>query len=329
MPAPHGPALPAALGRAETALRCAVAAASVRRTGVRPLGSRAAHRTLGGVFLDLLCCHCLLAAAESATATTAFLVPRLLRQSAEELGLYFGPHVPATGPGDPVSLGREQLQFLHAELSRLASEDGPGLLDADRIGAAFTRLRSTDGGEPYASWLRSAAAVYLDELAVLISELHESDPEEVDRAAAGLAERRALLMAAAICAEAWPTARAEAPSTFVPDPAWLTGILLRTAARLGTAPPQPAAPDALQAATAELLARCTQGRGFDLHGTPPPVPAVAPTRGNLSAPFDAEPALTLSTAARGLGTAPPQPAAPDAATAEVPARCTQGRGTRS
>ncbi|MQY36684.1 hypothetical protein SRB17_46860 [Streptomyces sp. RB17] len=261
--------LSAALGRLETALRCAVASAAVGRTGVRPLGSRSACRTLGGVFLDVLCCHCLLAAPRS-TAAAAYLVPRLLREAAEELGLYFGPHVPA-GSGARTAVGREQLHAMEDELARAPLAVGPGRLDADRLGAALAALRSATGGEPGTAWLRSAAGVFLDELASIDAEgFGRSRPAvAVRRTPQGtVAERRALLVAAAVCAEVWLAARARTPSAFAADPAWPTGVLLRTSARLGAAPVPATAPDAARPATMEVLVRCAQRRGFDPHGTP-------------------------------------------------------------
>ncbi|MGW1809682.1 hypothetical protein [Streptomyces sp. NPDC002078] len=260
--------LTAALGRLETALRCAVATAAVRRPGVRPLGSRSARRTLGGVFLDVLCCHCLLNAPQPAAA--ACLVPLLLRQSAEELGLYFGPHVPAD-PGGHTAGGREQLRALHRELALAPSEGGPDRLDGDRLGAALAGLRSVTGREPGTAWLRSAAGVFLEELASIRGEGFErARPAVVVRRAPqrAVAERRALLAAAAVCADVWLVARAQEPSAFLADPAWLTGVLLRTSARLGAAPVRATAPEVAGAATAEVLERCAQGRRFDPHGTP-------------------------------------------------------------
>ncbi|WP_141208222.1 hypothetical protein [Streptomyces griseorubiginosus] len=247
---------------------------------MRPLGSRSAHRTLAGVFLDLLCCHCLLRVPWSATAASR-LVPEVLRQSAEELGLYFGPHVP-DGPEGHGAAGRRQLRSLRTELARRPSEDIPCPPDRNRLGtaraarAALVRMCSAADGTPHTAWLRSAAPLLLSELASLELEFGGGlGPIPYHRPATALAERRALVVAAGACTETWlaasaeaSAARTDAPSAFLADPVWLTGVLQRTVVRLGTAPLPGPVPDVAATATAEVLERCAQGRRFDLYGTP-------------------------------------------------------------
>ncbi|MFD5592514.1 hypothetical protein [Streptomyces griseorubiginosus] len=320
LPATQVRALTAALDGAEAALRRAVAVAARRGPGVRPLGSRSAHRTLAGVFLDLLCCHCLLRAPWSATAASR-LVPELLRQSAEELGLYFGPHVP-DGPGGHGAAGREQLSLLRAELTRLPSGEEHCPLDRDRIEATLVRLRSATGGTPHTAWLRSAAPLLLSELASLEQEFGGRDPFPYRRPATALAERRALLVAAGACTETWLAARADAPSQRADAPS-RRGEISAAKAVVSAAKADVSAKADLSAARTD-----TPWARTDSHSA---LTDASSARTDTPSAFVADPAWLTGVLQRTvvrLGTAPLPGPAPDisaTATAEVLERCAQGR----
>lgn len=79
-----------------------------------------------------------------------------------------------------------------------------------------------------------------------------------------LAERYALLLAAACCVGVW-LGNPEQPSAFLREPDWLVGALSRLAGRLGL-PPVAGAESVVPRVFAELAARHEQGYGFDLVG---------------------------------------------------------------
>jgi alkylation response protein AidB-like acyl-CoA dehydrogenase len=79
-----------------------------------------------------------------------------------------------------------------------------------------------------------------------------------------LAERYAILLAAAACLGVWRH-NGDNPSAFLRDTGWTAGVLSRLAARLGC-PPVPGAEAAQDAVFAELAERHRTHRGFDLTG---------------------------------------------------------------
>ncbi|MEU6895314.1 acyl-CoA dehydrogenase [Streptomyces sp. NPDC046557] len=79
-----------------------------------------------------------------------------------------------------------------------------------------------------------------------------------------IAERYALLLAAASCLGVWLW-NPNNPSAFLREPAWLTGALSRLTGRLGC-PPVPGADAGDPKVFAELIDRYENGNGFDLIG---------------------------------------------------------------
>ncbi|SEQ05543.1 acyl-CoA dehydrogenase family protein [Streptomyces radiopugnans] len=153
------------------------------------------------------------------------------------------------GDGDPLAA------TLVATDGLLGSADLPGDVPGDR-GAlgALTRTLVAELGE-----LRTAfAGIGADDRAALV------DPRSF-----ALADRYALVLAAAACLGVWREQRSGAggpAGAFLADPAWPTAALHRLCRRLGL--PLPERPAACESRVlAEVLARLHGRRSYDLYGT--------------------------------------------------------------
>ncbi|MCG3039313.1 acyl-CoA dehydrogenase family protein [Streptomyces fenghuangensis] len=163
--------------------------------------------------------------------------------------------LPPLDPAGPALLGDSDplAATLVATDGLLGSDDLPGDAPGDR-GAlgTLTRALVAELGE-----LRTAfAGIGADDRAALI------DPRSF-----ALADRYALVLAAAACLGVWREQRSGgAAGPFLADPAWPTAALYRLCRRLGL--PLPERPAACESRVlAEVLARLHGRRSYDLYGT--------------------------------------------------------------
>ncbi|WP_101258512.1 acyl-CoA dehydrogenase [Streptomyces barkulensis] len=176
---------------------------------------------------------------------------------AEAPAALFRPHgdLPPLDPAGPALLGdSDPLAATLVATDGLLGSDGlPGEAPGDR-GAlgALTRALVAELGE-----LRTAfAGIGADDRAALV------DPRSF-----ALADRYALVLAAAACLGVWREQRSGgAAGAFLADPAWPTAALYRLCRRLGL--PLPERPAACESRVlAEVLARLHGRRSYDLYGT--------------------------------------------------------------
>ncbi|SFL84192.1 acyl-CoA dehydrogenase [Streptomyces pini] len=169
----------------------------------------------------------------------------------------FRPHgdLPPLDPAGPALLGdSDPLAATLVATDGLLGSDGlPGEAPGER-GAlgALTRALVAELGE-----LRTAfAGIGADDRAALV------DPRSF-----ALADRYALVLAAAACLGVWREQRSGgAAGAFLADPAWPTAALYRLCRRLGL--PLPERPAACESRVlAEVLARLHGRRSYDLYGT--------------------------------------------------------------
>ncbi len=161
-------------------------------------------------------------------------------------------------PGTLFHLSGELPELDFARLSASAGRTDPLM---GSLVAAAELLR----GEPL---LGPLCAQLMGELTALKQAVDQLPPRDRTPLAGPvsfqLAERYALLLAAAACLGVW-LHNPDHPSAFLHRPEWLAAALGRLTARLGC-PPLPGAPSPEQAVFAELLERHRDGVGFDLIG---------------------------------------------------------------
>ncbi|CAL9667789.1 acyl-CoA dehydrogenase [Streptomyces sp. Tu 3180] len=148
---------------------------------------------------------------------------------------------------------------------RLAHRGTGDLLSATLVAAAG-RLADTPARDPLHTALTRLAQTFVDELRVLrarCAALPGSDGTAFDPQACVLADRYALVLAAAACLGVWEN---QAGDGFLADPAWAALALGRLARRLGARAPQ-VPPEAEASVLAEALERCRAGRSLDLYAT--------------------------------------------------------------
>jgi alkylation response protein AidB-like acyl-CoA dehydrogenase len=125
------------------------------------------------------------------------------------------------------------------------------------------------GGHPeVAPVLRQISDAFVEELAELRKECAEI-PGDLRLALSSarmcaLADRYALVLAAAACLGVWREQRQTAPGSFLADPAWLTAALHRLGGQLGLRLPE-CPDDCQQRILDELLERHYAARSFDLY----------------------------------------------------------------
>ncbi|MEU0575372.1 hypothetical protein [Dermacoccus nishinomiyaensis] len=302
-------------------LRQAVRSATENRPGGQPAPRW--HRTLAGVFADLLACDAMAVTGLRAlsllpqdayllAAAVKYMMPDLLREDLEELATVLGargydrgplyggfqklardlpvaglghagtaicqavlvPQLPALArtawfrtrepPPELFTPGAPLPRFDHRKLAHSGTDD---LLTAALIGVAG-RLGapSPHGGGPAAA-LAELAQTFVGELRALRAQyaaLPAAREAAFDPQGCALAERYALVMAAAACLGVWEGQRGS--GSFLEDPAWAVLALSRIAVRLGA--PVPRLPDAVvRTVLAEVLDRCRAGRSLDLYAT--------------------------------------------------------------
>ncbi|MEK8141861.1 hypothetical protein NKH18_02025 [Streptomyces sp. M10(2022)] len=153
--------------------------------------------------------------------------------------------------------------FDHRRLAHSGTDD---LLTATLIGAAG-RLGSQRSHGPLPAALAGLAQTFVEELRVLravYAALPAAREAAFDPQACALADRYALVLAAAACLGVWEGQ--EGSGSFLEDPAWAVLALSRIGRRLGVPGPELPA-GAVQAALAEVMVRCREGRSLDLYGT--------------------------------------------------------------
>lgn len=153
--------------------------------------------------------------------------------------------------------------FDHRNLAHFGTQD---LLTATLVGAA-ARLQARPGPGPLHQALAHLAGLFVEELRTLrarCTALAASGHAAFDPQACALADRYALVLAAAACLGIWEGQAAA--DTFLARPAWAVLALGRIGRRLG-APVPPTPPQADAEVLAEVLERCRQGRSLDLYAT--------------------------------------------------------------
>jgi len=154
--------------------------------------------------------------------------------------------------------------FDHRKLAHCGTQD---LLTATLVAAA-ARLAARPGPGPLHQALAALAALFVEELRTLrarCAALPASGHAAFDPQACALADRYALVLAAAACLGIWEGQAGH--DTFLARPAWAVLALGRIGRRLG-APVPPTPPEADAEVLAEVLERCRQGRSLDLYATP-------------------------------------------------------------
>ncbi|WP_377270035.1 acyl-CoA dehydrogenase family protein [Peterkaempfera sp. SMS 1(5)a] len=319
------------LAGGDTALRTVARfAARPRPDGRSSLDVRHVRDVLTGAFLDLLVSDCLALVATRAlhlipkqmsayAATAAYLAPKLVAESMDEMSAVLGQQsfaedgtygmfqkhlrdLPVTSLGHAGSAGRQvsilpQLPFfarhawfadpeapgelfrLHAELPPLDLAEAALLGDGDPLAATLVActdlLEAADetdddhadrSGGSALRFLARGFTVELDELRKVFVDIAPDDRQAlVSPHSFGLADRYALVLAAAACLGVWREQRAE-DDPFLADPSWPTAALYRLGRRLGLAlPDRPAAAE--QRVLAEVLARLHGRRSYDLYGS--------------------------------------------------------------
>ncbi|MDX6349566.1 MAG: hypothetical protein QOF84_4356 [Streptomyces sp.] len=147
--------------------------------------------------------------------------------------------------------------------------DSPALLaDSDPLSATLTGTAHAEG-----TALGELTRLLSDELGELRKAFVEIDPADrkalVSPFSFGLADRYALVLAAAACLGVWREQREAATDQdpFLADDAWPTAVLYRLCRRLGL--PLPDRPTGCeQRVLAEVLARLHGRRSYDLYGSP-------------------------------------------------------------
>ncbi|MDQ0390112.1 alkylation response protein AidB-like acyl-CoA dehydrogenase [Streptomyces sp. DSM 42143] len=161
-------------------------------------------------------------------------------------------------PGAPLPV------FDHRRLAHSGTDD---LLSATLVAVAG-RLDGTGGRDPLRTALARLARTFVDELRVLrarCAALPGADGTAFDPQACVLADRYALVLAAAACLGVWE-GRAAAGDGFLAGPAWAVVALGRLARRLGAQVPDVPA-EAESSVLAEVLERCRTGLSLDLYAT--------------------------------------------------------------
>ncbi|MHC3474085.1 acyl-CoA dehydrogenase [Streptomyces sp. 7R007] len=311
------PLVPAmALGCADTALRTVVGlSGSGGAHGVRPLDARYTRAAVAGAFLDLLLCDCLLLAAIRAlhvtpgdssvpAAAAKYLVPRVLREAADDLAAILGPRVhreegaygtfrkhlrdlagmPPGHAGAAASLASllPQLPYLARRSWRPGTDAAPGALfraDGPLPPWDPAALALAARHDPLAAALRDAPsrlgrrrtplAALVRRLAAEMDLLAEECRRLPEGDPAGLANPRGFALAErhTLLAAAGACLGVWDSDPRRADPALLLGVLARIAVRLGLPVPAEAA-DSTAAAMTEVLARCRAGRTLDLYDEP-------------------------------------------------------------
>ncbi|MCI0383417.1 acyl-CoA dehydrogenase [Streptomyces sp. CNQ085] len=186
---------------------------------------------------------------------------------------FFARHVWFNGDEAPAALFR-----LHGDLPPLDPSRAALLGDSDPLAAT---LVATDGllgssgppadapgdGGALGALTRTLVAE-LDELRTAFAGIGADDRAAlVDPRSFALADRYALVLAAAACLGVWREQRSGgAAGAFLADPAWPTAALYRLCRRLGL--PLPERPAACESRVlAEVLARLHGRRSYDLYGT--------------------------------------------------------------
>ncbi|MBN3931836.1 acyl-CoA dehydrogenase [Streptomyces verrucosisporus] len=186
---------------------------------------------------------------------------------------FFARHVWFNDVEAPAGLFR-----LHGDLPPL-DPAGPALLgDSDPLAATLVAtdgLLGSDGLSGEAPGDRGALGALTSALVAELGELRtafagigaDDRAALVDPRSFALADRYALVLAAAACLGVWREQRSGgAAGTFLADPAWPTAALYRLCRRLGL--PLPERPAACESRVlAEVLARLHGRRSYDLYGT--------------------------------------------------------------
>ncbi|WP_458246972.1 acyl-CoA dehydrogenase [Streptomyces sp. MAI_2237] len=308
------------LAGVDSVLRQAVRAATEHRTDQQP--ARRWHKTLAGVFADLLACDAMAVTGLRAlslapqdaylpAAAVKYTMPDMLREDLEELAAVLGARgydrgpiyggfqklardLPVAGLGHsgtavcqavlvpqlprlarttwftaaepPAQLfrpGTPLPAFDHHTLAHFGSGD---LLSATLVAAA-ERLTTHPRPGPVPTALAHLAHRFVTELKTLqkrCAALPGATGTAFDPLACVLADRYALILAAAACLGVWEQAD---DGSFLADPAWAVVALTRLGRRLGLQVPDLPAP-AQAAVLAEVLQRCRDQRSLDLYATP-------------------------------------------------------------
>ncbi len=179
-------------------------------------------------------------------------------------------------PEPPAGLFRLHEDLPPLDLARSAlSAAGDPLIGTLLAGSELVEREGDFGGHPEcAAALRTATRALIGELRSLREQFGRLDPADpaalADPHAFALADRYALVAAAAACLGVWRAAR-DAPhpraDSFLADPGWPAAALHRVCRLLGLAvPDRPAAVS--ERILAEVLGRLDAARSFDLYDTP-------------------------------------------------------------
>ncbi|MER5768706.1 acyl-CoA dehydrogenase family protein [Streptomyces sp. NPDC001985] len=172
------------------------------------------------------------------------------------------------GDEAPRSLFRPRDELPALPFDRLALASGRDSLSASLVAAAD----SLPSGSPTELAVQTLVMRMLDQLRRLREESLGLSPRDrtalASPASFALADRYAVLLAAASVLGVWRAAREDGADPFLADPAWAAAALHRLARRLGERPPE------LPAGCAgriheEVLRRFRECRSYDLHDTPP------------------------------------------------------------
>ncbi|GGO89041.1 acyl-CoA dehydrogenase [Wenjunlia tyrosinilytica] len=173
----------------------------------------------------------------------------------------------------PAALFRPRQSLEPLDYDRLALASGSDSLAASLIESAHV-LRIRPGLGHGGKQLSELADAFVAELRRLREECSRLDPKDRSALASpysyALADRYALVLAAAACLGVWLHHTAPSPGAahpFIGEPVWVTAALHRLGKRLGLPVPR-RPPDVEERVVEEVLARYWDARSFDLYDTP-------------------------------------------------------------
>lgn len=175
-----------------------------------------------------------------------------------------------TGEPAPDGLFRIDDPLPGLDTERLVLTNSKDSLAASLVATAEELETSQDAGE-YTDALRSLVRGLTEELRGLQRQCAAMSPQDrtvlANPTSYALADRYALVLAAAACLNVWRQQRDDESTPFIAGPAWLTAALLRLGKRLGLTLPK--LPDGCEEQVLDqVLERYHDARSYDLYDTP-------------------------------------------------------------
>lgn len=175
-----------------------------------------------------------------------------------------------TGEPAPDGLFRIDDPLPPLDTDRLVLTNSADSLTASLVATGGAMERSADAGE-YTDALRSLVRGLTEELRSLQRQCAAMSPQDrtvlANPTSYALADRYALVLAAAACLNVWRQQRDDPRAPFLADPAWLAAALTRLGKRLGLT--LPALPGGCEGRVLDqVLERYYDARSYDLYDTP-------------------------------------------------------------